>query len=336
VVGALAEGAIIKTWAMRGTLHLLTPQGGAAFLSLIAAGRSWEEAGWQRSFGVTTKQMDALRHASREELDGAVLTREELVAAVIKRPGLGHLGDALRASWGMLLKPLAWQGDICFGPSRAGRATFMLPEAASSSWAGIPDPDEAAPTAIAAYVGAYGPTSFDAFIRWLGFGRRRLRTQFDALGDRLAEVEVEGERAHVLAEDLDDLLSSKPTRALRLLPGFDQYVLGPGTRDGHVVPIARRGAVSKHSGWIAPVVVAGGSVCGTWEVDGDNIRIAWFQEAGRVPRKAVAAEVARLGSILSRDLTATVDQAYVPDAHRPSVETNASVGSPPQPIGGIR
>src|SRR5207302_11418210 len=33
---ALTEGRLIKTWAMRGTLHLLTPQEGGAFLSLIA------------------------------------------------------------------------------------------------------------------------------------------------------------------------------------------------------------------------------------------------------------------------------------------------------------
>src|SRR2546426_413216 len=42
VARALSEGRIIKTWAMRGTLHLLTPESAGIFLSLIAAGRSWE------------------------------------------------------------------------------------------------------------------------------------------------------------------------------------------------------------------------------------------------------------------------------------------------------
>ena len=40
VARALSQGRLIKTWAMRGTLHLLTPEDGGAFLSLIAAGRS--------------------------------------------------------------------------------------------------------------------------------------------------------------------------------------------------------------------------------------------------------------------------------------------------------
>ncbi len=306
---ALSEGRLIKTWAMRGTLHLLTPEEGGAFLSLIAAGRSWERPSWQRYFGVTPEQMDVLRGAVREALDGAVLTRDELVATVTAQPGLGHIGQALRSGWGTLLKPLAWRGDLCFGPSRGNRVTFVRPEAASSHWAGVPDPDEAAQAAIAAYFSAYGPTTIDAFGNWLAggwFGKRQLRTWFGELGDRLVEVEVDGERAHVLAEDLGELASARPTKAVRLLPGFDQYVLGPGTGDGHVVPTARRAAVSKQSGWISPVVVWGGVVSGTWELVGDRVRVAWFKEAGKPPRTSLEAEVERLGSILDLELRPSI------------------------------
>jgi hypothetical protein len=309
---ALSQGRLIKTWAMRGALHLLTPEDAGAFLSLMASGRSWERPSWQRYFGITPKQLDALRVAVREILDSRFLTRDELVAAVIARRGLGHIGDALRSGWGTLLKPLAWQGDLCFGPSQGGRVTFMCPGAASSRWAGVPDPEEAAPVAIVAYFGAYGPATIDAFGTWLSggwFGKRQLRTWVGALGDRLAEVEVDGARAHVLAEHLDQLASVRPTAAVRLLPGFDQYVLGPGTADGHVVPAARRAAVSRQSGWISPVVVAGGVVCGTWELDSDRARVAWFKEAGMLPRKALEEEVARLSSILGRGLRTSINFA---------------------------
>jgi hypothetical protein len=190
--------------------------------------------------------------------------------------------------------------------------TFMLPEAASSHWGGVPDPDEAAPAGIVGYLGAYGPATVDALGNWLSggwFGKRKLRDWFSALGDRLVEVELEGQPAHVLAEDLDELASAKPTTAVRLLPGFDQYVLGPGTGDGHVVPAARRAAVSKQSGWISPVVVARGVVCGTWELNGERVRVAWFREAGRPPRKALGEEVARLSSILDRDISPAINLA---------------------------
>src|SRR2546428_3036175 len=120
---ALSDGRLIKTWAMRGTLHLLTPEDAGAFLSLLAAGRSWERPSWERYFGMTTKHWDALRPAVREALEGKTLTREELIAAIVAQRGLGHLGEALRSGWGTLLKPLAWQGDLCFGPSRGNRVT---------------------------------------------------------------------------------------------------------------------------------------------------------------------------------------------------------------------
>src|SRR2546428_1461725 len=59
---ALSEGRLIKTWAMRGTLHLLTPQEAGAFLSLMASGRSWERPSWQRYFGMNTRQMEVFRY----------------------------------------------------------------------------------------------------------------------------------------------------------------------------------------------------------------------------------------------------------------------------------
>jgi hypothetical protein len=305
VARALSEGRLIKTWAMRGALHLLTPEDAGAFLALMASGRSWERPSWQRYFGYTPKQFDGLRETIREAVDGRFLTREELVTAVVAKRGLGHIGDALRSGWGTLLKPLAWQGDLCFGPSQGNRVTFMRPDAASSRWAGVPDPEEAAPVAIAAYLGAYGPATFDAFGHWLAggyFGKRRLRVWFEELGKRLAHVEVGGERAYVLAEDLDDLASTKPTRAVRLLPGFDQFVLGAGTGDGHVVPGRRRAAVSKQSGWISPVVLAGGVVRGTWTLTDDRVQVEWFREAGGVRRTALQAQVDRLSTILGRKL----------------------------------
>src|SRR5436189_1577140 len=53
IARALSDGRLIKTWAMRGTLHLLTPEDGGALLSLLAAGRTWERPSWERYFGLS-------------------------------------------------------------------------------------------------------------------------------------------------------------------------------------------------------------------------------------------------------------------------------------------
>lgn len=312
VARAFEDGRLIKTWAMRGSLHLLNPVDGGAFLSLMAAGRSWERPSWMRYFGATPDVMDHLRDAVAEALGSAVLSREELVDVVVMRPGLEHVGEALRSGWGTLLKPLAWQGVLCHGPSRGSRVSFTRPDVVSSRWAGLPEPDEAAPIALAAYLGAYGPATVDAFGNWLTggwFGKRRLRGWAAMLGGRLVEVAVDDQPALILAEHVDDLAATTPTDEVRLLPGFDQYVLGPGTADGHAVSPARRAAVSRQAGWISPVVVAGGLVAGTWELHGDVVRVTWFTEAGSVPRRALEAEAERLATRVGRPVRLEIDPA---------------------------
>jgi len=96
----------------------------------------------------------------------------------------------------------------------------------------------------------------------------------------------------------------KPSSTVRLLSAFDQWVPGPGTDDPRVVPAAHRRKVSKQSGWIAPVVVVGGLVSGTWKLDGDHVEVAWFSDAAKTPTRALNAEVARMSKIVGRDLTA--------------------------------
>jgi hypothetical protein len=309
VAQALKDGRIIKTWAMRGALHLLEPRHGAAFLALIAHARPWERPSWQRVFGMTPARMAALREAVALALEGAVLTREELIHAVVDRPGLRDAESGLRSGWGMLLKPLAWQGELCHGPMRGQNVTFVRPADVSRAWTGLPSTDEAAAIAIDAYLGVHGPATFEQFGAWLSggfFGRRQLRAWFADQGDRLARVDVEGEEAWLRAEDVPELVATEPTTVVRLLPGFDQWVLAPGTADGSVVPRARRSLVSRQSGWISPVVVRGGVVAGTWELGRDAVRIAWFREAGQPP-KALATEVERLCGIVGRELRMDVE-----------------------------
>ena len=55
-----------------------------------------------------------------------------------------------------------------------------------------------------------------------------------------------------------------------------------------------------------PLRAGGGVVRGTWELEGDLVRVAWFREAGRVPRKTLSGEVGRLSSVLGRELGSEV------------------------------
>ena len=43
----LRDGRLLRTFAFRGAVHILTPEEGGAYLTLRAAGRQWERRSWQ-------------------------------------------------------------------------------------------------------------------------------------------------------------------------------------------------------------------------------------------------------------------------------------------------
>ena len=306
VAQALKEGRLIKAFAFRGAVHYLSPEDGGAYLALRSAGRQWELPSWREYYELGAGDWPAFRETVRQALANGPLTVGELGATVTRTAVYRHLRPVFDEGAGTLIKPLFWQGDLSFGPSRSGEPTFhRLDE--NPRWAGVWDLDDAGPHAIAAYFRAYGPATPDHVHYWLGnglsAGRKRVQAWLEGMGDRLVEVDVAGESAYVLGEDVDELMAARPGKALRLLPGHDQWVMGPGTKDQHVVPLARRTPVTRK----ANLVVAGGVVSGTWAATEGEVRVTWFGENGSPPRNALAEEVAGLSTILNRPLATTVD-----------------------------
>ncbi|PVY96532.1 DNA glycosylase AlkZ-like family protein [Actinomycetospora cinnamomea] len=307
VEAALAAGTLLRTWSVRGTLHLLAADQAPAVLALLAAARTWDKGAWQREFA-TAAQMSALAAAAAEVLADAVLTREELTSALVAHTRDAGLAEALGSGWGALLKPLAWQGLLCHGPPAGSRVTFTSPGVLVPGWPGLPDPDEAARTVVPAFLAAHGPATATAFDAWLlrgGTPKARLRRWFADLRDAgsLTEVTVDGEVRYARTVDLDDLtdLAGASPPGLRLLGPFDPYVLGAGTADPDLVPPEHRRAVSRAAGWIAPVVLDAGRAVGTWSAEEDRLVVTPF--ADPVPSAALEGERAVWSRVLGRPLT---------------------------------
>lgn len=312
VAEALRARRLVRTWAARGTLHLLPADTAPAHLALVAAARTWEKGAWQRAF-LGAADLARLHDAVAEALVGRELTRAELVEEVARRTGDAGLAEQVRSGWAAVLKPLAWQGLLCQADSRGTEVTFARPEDLVPGWGPLPDVEEAAAVVVPAWLGAHGPggpAELDAWLTRGATGRARVRAWFAGLGDALADVVVEGRVLQVRAADLDDLLAAGwPEPTVRLLPGFDAWLLGPGTVDTLVLDAARRPAVSRAGGWVAPVVVLDGRVAGTWAADGEVLRVELFAEAPDVPAGGLEAEAGRVARHLARDLRLAVTRA---------------------------
>ncbi|GAA2114322.1 winged helix DNA-binding domain-containing protein [Kitasatospora saccharophila] len=293
----LAAGRLLRTWAQRGTLHLLDPGTAADALALIGSARTWEKPAWTRQFGATPAQVARLVEVVGELLHGAVLSREELTAALAADPRFAPLAEQLASGWGVLLKPLAWQGVLCHAPAPGGRAAFTHPASHSPDWPGLPPVEQAGPRLLTAYLGAYGPAGLDRFDAWLSRNSLRrtvLKGFAAALGDRLTEVTVDGAPAYALTEHLDELAATAPTASVHLLGAFDQYVLGPGTKATEILPAAHRAKVSRTAGWISPLLLVDGRITGTWEQDGPALTVTPFEQPP--PAAALTAAAERLAA----------------------------------------
>ena len=77
--------------------------------------------------------------------------------------------------------------------------------------------------------------------------------------------------------------------------------MGPGTKDTHVTPSARRDAITRK----ANPVIRGGVVCATWARKGDALTVTWRDESAP-PTQAIEQEAERLATLLDQDLRLTL------------------------------
>ncbi|MEV7010314.1 winged helix DNA-binding domain-containing protein [Streptosporangium sp. NPDC051022] len=293
------DRTLVKTWRVRGTLHLVPSDELSFHTAVLGSFRGWDRASWQRGHGVTAAEVAAILDAVPKALEGRALTREELVEAVIEVTGDAHLRQALTSGWGALLKPLSFLGELCYGPPREGRVTFVSPRDWVPDLPGTPpSADEGGRHLVRAFLGAHGPGTPETFDTWLYRGAARkaaLRGWFRDLTPELAEVEVEGGPMVVLAEHLDDLAATGPATGVHLLPGFDQYILGAPRDLEPLLPRQTRAKVSRAAGWISPVVIHRGRVAGVWEAKNGRITFDLMED---VPSTALAEEAERVTWLL--------------------------------------
>lgn len=304
---ALDDGELIRSYAFRGGSYVFSHGIAAALLACRGTTRVWETRRFQQQAGFTLTDWQPLRDAMQDILAAGPANRQEISDRLTHVATLRHLADAaLGAGSDSLYKPLHWWGDICFGPTQDGRSTFRLLEG-DPRWPGLPALEEAGPRAVELYLGSYGPATLANLEYWLTEGlsvpRRQLTAWISRLGHAVTSVSVDGTEAYALTRDLPQLAAAEPSEAVRLLPGFDPWIFGPGTADSRLLPVDHRALATRG----AHLVIRGGVVSGTWRIRGDQLWVSWFGESGPAPGAELERETARIGRIRGRLLTLALE-----------------------------
>jgi hypothetical protein len=288
---------LVKTWAMRGTLHLLAADELGLWVGAQGAVKPRHHVGsWLRHHGLTREQADAMLAAIPVALKGRKLTREALADEVAAVTGIAGLDGKLRGGFGDLLKPAAFAGDLCFAPNDGRNVRFARPADWLSRFE-VVDTETAARAVARRYLRTYGPATRETFARWFGITSPAQAGRWLAAVEPV-EVSVEGTAMLALAEDVDAMRAAEPTGVVRLLPAFDHYVVAAPRDVGAVLPAERKAQVYRPQGWLSPVLVVDGVIAGVWSREDAVVEITPFGPLSRAVRTGAEAEAERLGEFL--------------------------------------
>lgn len=288
VDAACRDRTVVRTWAMRGTLHMVAAEDFWWVNGVLGPYFAGRGAPRRRQLGLDDGLLERAASALARELREP-LTRRDLVE---------RLDLPIDADGQAPAHLLAWAanvGLVCRGPETdRDEPTYVLAE----DWLG-PRPEIDLGTALATlarrYVAGYGPATAQDLAAWSGLPITRAREGLAAIADGLAAVDLDGVAAYV-----DTDFDTGPAPA-RLLGHFDAYLLGYRGRD-LAVPAELADRVQTGGGFVMPSVLVDGLVTGTWRSTtvGDTLAVEVLADQDGELGAEIGNEVADLGRFLGR------------------------------------
>jgi hypothetical protein len=206
--------------------------------------------------GITLAEVERAREIAIAALTGrTALTRAALLAAITD----GGVSTAGQRGY-HLLWYLAQTGTLVLGPTDGGQQMFARLDA----WVANPrrlERDEALGELAVRYFRSHGPAGVEDLARWSGLAMADVRKGIAVGAAALARLEIDGSTYVVAAEAAD--AADRPD-GVRLLPGFDEYLLGYRDRSVMLAPERSNAIVPGGNGVFRATIVADGEVIGTW------------------------------------------------------------------------
>lgn len=261
---AFDAGEVVRSWPMRGTLHLVAAQDLPWMLPLLTPRVLAGAAARRAQLDIDDRTIDRTGALTSEALQGGRrLARAELLAAW----NAGGLDTSSQRGY-HLIAHLAQTGLVCFGPTAGGEQLLVLVD----EWIREPrrlERDEALAELALRFLRSHGPAPVADLVRWTGLRAADARTGVDLVRDQLEVLDVDGVE-HLMDPHTPERLAAARREAagVLLLPGFDELMLGYGDRSAMLAPEHADRIVPGGNGVFRPTVIARGGVVATWKRGG--------------------------------------------------------------------
>ena len=293
VAAALDAGEVVRSWPMRGTLHLVAAEDLRWMLALLGPRALARAATRRAALELTGRDVERARELVATALHGGRrLGRGELLAAIAD----GGISTAGQRGY-HLLWYLAQTGTLVLGPMRAGEQLFVLLE----EWVPASGPRERAEALgdlALRYFAGHGPATVPDLVRWAGLGVRDVRAGLAVAAPQLERREVDGTE-HWLDPATPERLAAARAEAegVLLLPGFDELVLGYADRSCTVPPQFAARIVPGNNGMFRATALHCGQVVAVWRAGRTGARPIELEPFTELPAEVVAAVQERFAAL---------------------------------------
>jgi len=288
---SINEKNILRTWLMRGTLHLVATEDIRWMLGLLAPRIIKSNRRRYRELELNEEILERSNQVLKDAIEGKELDRIELLS-ILRENGISTQGQ--RAAY--MLQRASLDGIICQCGMQSNNPLYIsldnLPNKKSL------DHDEALAELARRFFKSRGPATVGDFMWWSGLLAADARTGLYAIKSELTSESISGQTYWYLKDDIVENVLP----VVHLLPTYDEYLFGYRDRSAQIKSLSKIKLKNRY----LPTIALNGLIIGTWKriFRGDKVIIEHelFKKLNKNENQALNRAKSRYGKFLDMNI----------------------------------
>jgi hypothetical protein len=251
---ALTDGKLVRTWLMRGTVHMILAEDLTWMRKLFSerilarlTPKAWEY------HAMTPEVMERARVILVKALSGKkALSRRELVRDHLA--GSGIFDDKQQSYF--IFDYLSHIGVLCSGPPQGKDQTFVLADEWVTNQRQL-SREESLVVLAERFFTSHGPATLTDYVNWSGLKVVDAKFGLHAVQNKLKSLTIDGSEYWMSPQ-------VQESEGLFLLPGYDELLIGYKDRTASFKTYGHT-PISTYNGMFYATIIEDGQVLGVWK-----------------------------------------------------------------------